>query len=169
MHTLSLQPGAFEVYRLEGIRVKCQFSIKWWEVSLQWNLSKLLGPNSETPRPNFLASHHVKTVWGAHVFSKLLTTVKNTIAKNQNIMHKLCCRKGINKDYGQLLPTIPNCIFIYKLNYKLKLQIKIPRRKQSWFPLVDTIAFNLYGEVVIFFKPCWEIKDIINRLWQNYS
>lgn len=60
-------------------------SIKWWEVSWPWNLSELLGPSSETPSPNFQARHHCgETVWGAHVFSKLLTTGKKAIARNPN-------------------------------------------------------------------------------------
>lgn len=33
-------------------------TIKWWEVILQRNLSELLGPSSEAPRPSFLARHH---------------------------------------------------------------------------------------------------------------
>lgn len=52
--------------------------IKWWEVSLQWNLSELLGPSSETPRPSLLASQHCENCETC-VFSKSLTTGKKAI------------------------------------------------------------------------------------------
>ena len=71
--------------------------IKWWEVSLQWNLSELFGPSSETPRPNLRARNHCENyLRGSGAYQIANNREEGYSQKLKQCINSPCCWKRSN-------------------------------------------------------------------------